>query len=428
MEDDAMAVREQAAMPRSLQDGIKRFGGSRRNVRLTLSSGSTTVNENGILRIRLPSNSLCDLRGFGFSGDLTTTGGTAGASGVMGSHTLIRRISMTAAGVVTNAQNNNWNLTAHCANLAGNGLEFDKGNLLNGGYPLDMVRTSEFLEFNYFPYSPLTCGIIDTGLTGEVEIEIVFAGAEALVTDQGSTPQTAYSIANLRAYVPVIDLETDFYRKFVAAALARGKTIQKQMELATAVVQGAQSSNSFNVSTACLDKVLVAPKDAAWQTAAAQADGQVYSRYLDVDCGAAHPADGYSVYVQIGSYSFPAFGFGDNYAQLAELTRQNWAGSVYNYNKLFLQTDGSGAALDTANLEYKAQAYCEHNAVVLIPVGAFDEHGKEGGIDLSSGNSIIRVECKGTNLESSAQTHLLMAGIHKSKLQIRAGQTVSFSV
>jgi len=313
-------------------------------------------------------------------------------------------------------------------NLAGQGLEWERSNVLSSALPKQFLADGDFCEFNYWPLSPMTAGIIDTGLIGECEVDLVFDSNAATITTQGqAVSATEFGLENIRAYVDVIDLESDFYRKFASAALGRGKTMVKMMELATCVIQSSNGSNNFNVSTGCLDKILVAPKASAWATARAQIDGEVYDRYLDFTCGAAYGADAnYGVYVQIGSTSFPAYGFGRNFTELASLTRNNWAGSSYNYNKLFLQTDASGSTIAASALEYAPAAYNVHNAVVLIPVGAFDEHGKQGGIDLSSGNSVIRVETQGANL-ASATSQLLMAGVHKSLLQVQSGQVVSYT-
>lgn len=410
------------AIPKALQASVKRFGGMRRRVRLTLTSSSTTTGANNILRVRLPTNSLVDLRTFGFNGDWAL----AANHFVAGTHTLIRRIGLVAGGVNINFQNNVWNQTAHAMNLASQGLSWDESNVLSGAYPDDMITTGEFAEFNYFPLSPMTCGIIDTGLTGECEVDIVFDGNLPCITKQGEARSaTAWSLSSVRAYVDVIDLESDFYRKFAASALSKGKTMVKAMELATAVIQTANGSNNFNVSTGCLDKLLVGVKPATYDVDASgvQLAGQVYNTYLDFNCGVAAPGANASIYAQIGSTSFPAYGFGRNFAELASLTRNNWAGSSYNYNKLFLQTDGSGSSVGTAALTYNAAAFCAKNAVLLLPVGAFDEYGKMGGIDLSSGNSVIRIEQTGLGSNSN----LLMAGVHKSLLQVQSGQVVSYS-
>ena len=423
MEDDRV---DAGAIPKALQASVKRFGGMRRRVRLTLTSGSTSSGANDILRIRLPTNSLVDLRTFGFNADLSCNA----VSFVGGTHTLVRRVGLVAGGVNINFQNNYWNQTAHAMNVAGQGLEWDRSNVLAGCNPDDaqFATNGDFVEFNYWPLSPMTAGIIDTGLIGECEVDLVFDSAAALITKEGEAVTGSFTLSSIRAYVDVIDLESDFYRKFASAALGRGKTMVKMMELATCVIQASTGSNNFNVSTGCLDKILVAPKASAWATAQAQAAGEVYDRYLDFNCGVAYGSvdDNYSAYVQIGSTSFPAYGFGRKFPDLASITRNNWAGSSYNYNKLFLQTDGSGSTVGTASLVYTPAAYNRHNAIVLIPVGAFDEHGKQGGIDLSSGNSVIRVETTGANL-INGNSQLLMAGIHKSLLQVQSGQVVSYT-
>lgn len=406
-----MAETEQRSMPKALQTVVKRFGGQRKRVRLTLSSGSTTVEPNGLLRVRLPSNSLVDLGSFCVNGTLTATTGHR----VQGTHTLIRRLGFTAAGLNLNYQNNVWGLLAHAQNVAGNALAYDQGNAIASMNPLDFQTNGDVVALNYFPHSPLQAGCLDTGLTGECEVDIAFNGNEAIIADQSVTDTTitgTWSLGSIKAYIDVIELEDDSYRKGVAAMLQAGKTYEKTMDLATAVVQDATGSNNFNVSTGCLNKVMVVPKDANYLTRVKSGAAEAYNRYLNGVASA-----GSKLFVQIASQSFPQYGYGDNWKEIAEMTRYAEGGSsVYNYNKLFL-TKASGA------LKYDADAFVTENAIASIQVGAFHpEHGKEHGIDMSSGNSVIRVETE--NLPSNAK--LLMAACHTSKLIAKAGQVVAF--
>lgn len=403
-----MAETEGRSMPKALMATVKRFAGQRKRVRLTLSSGSTTAGANDILRIRLPSNSLVDLGSFCVNGTLAVDAGHR----VYGTHTLIRRLGMVAGGLNINYQSNVWGLVAHASNVAGNGLAFDEGNCVASMNPLDFQTNGDIVALNYFPNSPLQAGCCDTGLLGECEVDIAFAGAEASIADNGTTPAGTWSLSGIKAYVDVIELEDDSYRKGVAAMLQSGRTYEKTMPLATAVVQDGTGSNNFNVSTGCLDKVMVVPKDTNYLQRAASGTTEAYNRYLN---GVAD-ADS-KVYVQIGSQSFPQYGYNDNWKEIADITRQSEGGaSTYNYNKLFLTKD-SGA------LKFNADAFVTQNAIASIQVGAFHpETGKEHGIDLSSGNSVIRVETS----DLPTNSKLLMVAFHTSKLIAKAGQVVAF--
>jgi len=403
-----MAEMEGRSMPKALMATVKRFSGQRKRVRLTLSSGSTTVEPNGLLRVRLPSNSLVDLGSFCVNGTLATDANHR----VYGTHTLIRRLGFVAGGLNINYANQQWGLLAHSCNVAGNALAFDEGNCVASMNPLDFQTNGDVVALNYFPNSPLQAGVCDTGLIGDCEVDIAFAGAEASIADNGTTPAGTWSLSGIKAYIDVIELEDDSYRKGVAAMLQGGRTYEKTMPLATAVIQDATGSNNFNVSTGSLDKVVVVPKDANYLTRVKSGAAEAYNRYLNGIASAAS-----KLYVQIGSQSFPQYGFGDTFKELADITRYAEGGaSTYNYNKLFLTKD-SGA------LKFDADAFVTENAIASIQVGAFHpEHGKEHGIDLSSGNSVVRVETD----TLPANSKLLMAALHTSRLIAKAGQVVAF--
>lgn len=407
-------------IPRGLRSSVRRFAGQRRRVRLTLSSGSTTVNANDILRVRLPSRSLVDLGSFGFHATVSCDAGEH----ICGAHSLIRRLGMTCGGVQVGFQNNHYSQVAHALNLATRGLEADKSNCASGMNPTDMRTNGQIIEANYFPYSPLDMGFLWTEVMGECEVDIAFHGAEALITDKVNTSSGTWSLSNLVAYVDVIDLETDAYPSAIMSALNNGASYEKLIKLATAVIQENTATNSINLSTKCLDKVLFAPKATAYQTRAAQAAKQVYSNFLDFPTGASAPGADYGVFVEIGGQPFPQYGFGNNYQELAQLTRGCYGNGPYNFNKLFIESDASGSVLTNIPLNFTVNAYTERNGVVMIPVGAFDEEGVESGLDLSSGNSVIIFNSRGANLLTRK---CLLAGLHRSTLSARAGQVVSLA-
>lgn len=418
-----MAEIETGMLPKALAVSVKRFAGARRRVRLTLSSGSTTLTNGDILRVRLPRG-LVDLASFGFNADLATQDTS---NKIPANYAMVRRCGATIGGVNVGFQNNSWAQTAHAMNIAGQSLEYDRGNMTGVPLPTRQLGNGDHVEFNYWPLSPMTAGMLHTELTGQAEIDIQFNGLECLTDPSGGSIGTSYTLSNVFAYVDVIDLEDDGYEKTLVSALKAGSTYQKCMDLATAVVQQNTSTNNFNVSCSSLQKVIVAPKDNDYNTAAVQGEGVAYSRFLDFPSGESTTGSGAGIYVQIGSQSFPQYGFGQKYIELAQITRQAMGGaSPYNYNKLYLGASSNGSLASGATLSYAPTNYVSRNGVVVFDVGAFDEHGKQGGIDLSSGNSVIRVESQGSNLTSSRK--LLMAGVHKSVVQVKEGQIVGLQL
>lgn len=406
-------------VPKSVKGSIKRYAGIRRRVKLNISSGSNDVAANGILRVRLPQG-LVDLPTFSIAGTFSCPANHRCA----GLHSLISRFGCQFGQSQMNFQNTNYNLTAHALNLASQGLEWEKSNAHAGVLPTDFTADGEYIEGNYFPLTPLNSGMLMTSVIGECEIDIAFAGNEALVVPLGVTPSTdvAWVLSNIDVFVDVIEMETDDLAKTITSRLASGGSYEKSVRLAHAVIQSNNGANAFNLSTGCLDYVMVAPKVTGYKTLAAQTAGQVYSNYFDSQVGAAYPATGYGAYVEINSTSFPQAQYTQNYAGLAQITRSCFGNaSSYNYNKLFLTADASGSVL--GSLDYNKTAYTARNGVAIIPVGAFDEEGVEGGLDISSGTSIIQVNSRGENLLTR---RLLLAGLHKSRLVVKSGKTVAF--
>lgn len=406
-------------LPKSLRSTVRRFAGMRRRVRLTLSSGSTSVGPNDILRVRLPARSMIDLGSFGFSGLATLTGTDAA---IIGSHSLIRRVGMTCGGQQLGYSNNQFNQVAQALTLATRGYEADKCNGYAGADPKQPILNNEAVEFNYFPQTPLSMGYLWTEPTGECEVDINFAGLEPLTVKKTGTVPTNWSISNIVAYVDVIQMETDDYAKAMRSVLAANGSYDKLVPLATAVVQQNTLTNSINVSSKCVDKVLFAPKAETYNAAAVQVDGQVYSKFLDFPTGATGVGADNSVYVEIGSTTFPAYGHSDRYAQLAQITRGCYGNGAYNFNKLFIGATGAGSLTAADSIVNAKSNYVQRNGVVLFPVGAFDDEGMEGGLDLSSGNSVIQFNSKGSALTTTRKC--LLGALYKSTLSCKEGQVV----
>lgn len=406
--------------PRVLATTVKRFGSLRRRVRLTLSSGSTTISQGDVLRVRLPSG-LCDLGSFGFNADLTMTDTS---NTIPANYAMIRRCGMVCGSNNINFQNNSYNLVCHAMNIAGQSIEYDRGNMTGVPVPLLQLGNNDHVEFNYWPLSPLTMGFLHTKLTGQTELDIQFEGAACLTDPSGGSVGSSYTLSNIFAYVDVIDLESDMYEKALVASLKAGASYKKVFDNCTAVVQTNTSTNEFNVSCASLEKVIVAPKDTNYNTAVVQTENSAYSRFLDFPTGESGYGSDASIYLQIGSVTLPTYGHSQKYIDLAQITRSAMGGpSPYNYNKLFLGASTDGSLSDGAVLDYDPTYYVKLNGVVVFPISAFNnEPNKQNGIDLSSGNSIIRVESQGSNLTTSRK--LLMAAVHRSTIDVKDGNIV----
>lgn len=401
----------------------------RKRVKMTVTSGAESK-AGDIIRFKIPSQSLVDLKTMNIVCDLEIlkNDGVAPSLGeVQGSYSLIRRFGATIAGVGCGYENNEWNQVAHQEQLTSIGLEQNAGNLGASEYPGDgrRLKNGDMISFNYFPNSIVSMGVLDTSVYGECEIDILLDSEDCLYFPNGSADtQANLTLKNIRCYVDVLQLQDDTYAKAVASHLSSGGVYRKAVDLATVVNQVNNESNSFNVSTMSLNDVCVGVKPATYKTRAVAGVDAPYSNYLNFDMGETNKADaqGKSIYVEINSQAIPQYGFSNNFLELADITRNNYAGSVYNYNKLFL----IGEATNSSPPIYDQRGFLGNNAVVKFQCGgegpATSNHGKFTGVDLK-GNSIIRVNS--TGLSNTAQ--FIMVGHHSSLIEAEAGQVVSFS-
>lgn len=402
-----------------LKHSVSNFPILRKRVKLNIVSGSTAVDQAGIIRVKLPSSALCDMATFNITGKFVTAGANASLAKAQGGYSLIKRFGAQVGGVNIGYDNNLWNQTAHAHELACVGLQQNLGNGTGGEIPNDKVGTGEYITFNNFPYSVCTAGVLDTAVFGNCEIDIQLEDNKALFFADGSGGTAAtWKLEDIKAYVDVIELPDQAYMMAVDSQLQAGNTYKKPVALATAVEQLQTGSNSFNVSTQSLDCVMVGVKPSAYKTVATAGANNPYSKFLNYTAGAnLGDGAGKSIYIQVNSQTLPQYGHSTDFLELADMTRNVYGNSVYNYNKLFL---------DTQTGSYARSAYITKNAVARIQCGgegsAVDNHGKFTGLDLAGGNSIIRVETQGLG----ATDLLIMVGEHSSTIEARGGQVVSF--
>ena len=411
---------EHARIPKSLSAFQGSFPMERRRVKLSTLNG-TSHSANGNMRLRFPERALIDMSTWSVNFNATCVGTAATGVNVPVSYALMKSIQFSIGGVNIGSQQNFQNQLAHAVNIASRSIEYDRCNMVAKGYnnhaTAGVDDTATPTLCNWFPYTLASCGVLDTAVFPNLEVDIRLEGNECLNV-VGGTDGT-YSIAGLVSYVDILLPASEAYMKTIASRLGSGGMVKKSVPTSVGVIQTQNGSNTINVASNSLDAVLVGVKSNGWNTQALQG-AHLYNGFLKY--GLANTNANQVLHLQLANgQQYPSYANPENSFEHAEMTR-NWAGktSAYNYNKLFFNQTAADTDVVSQNL------YLQRNFVAFFQLGgegsAVDNHGLHTGLDTTGGSNIIRVNS--TNL--AANDELFMTGLCSSILEARAGGLVAF--
>lgn len=409
---------EHMKIPKSLTSFQANFPMERKRVKLNLLNG-TSHTAGGNIRIRCPDRALVDFSTLSLNFNATTTGTDSVLVPV--SYALIKSIQFSVGGVNIGSQQNFQNQLAHQINLASRSVEYDKSNMLARGYnnvPAGTTKDAgDAVICNWFPYTVAGCGVLDTAIFPNVEMDIRLEGNDCL--DVLSVTDGAYSIANCVCYVDILLPASEGYMKTMASRLAGGGSVRKSVPSSVGFNQVQNGSNSVNVSSNSLDAVLVGVKANGWNSQAAKG-AFAYNNFLSNRLADTDADQLFHLQLANGT-TYPTYANGENTFEYADMTH-NWAGktSAYNFNKLYYNQTAANTDV------YDKDLYLSRNFVWAAQLGGegsgVDNHGLHTGLSTEGASNIIRIQS--TNL---AQTdELMVSALCSSILEAKAGGVVSF--
>lgn len=409
MEDN----QEKMSIPKAFRGGVKSFPTKQKQIRLNVISGDTGQ-ANGVVRVSFPVGALVNMESFRLTGSLTLSATTPGdvAKLSMMSYAVVKRAGFNVNGTNIGYANNHFPELAHAQLQLGTADAWSKSNV-GFGYDAQkpLVNGDKWVS-KYHPFTLCTGGILDTSSTGYIEADFQLSGVNAISVVKGTTAPVAgasWSLSNIRAYVNVIEAP-ESYVAMMQSAVARQDGLTKLIQTAMPYEQTALGSNSFNVSSECLDEVMVLPKGSTYDGDQVVPSGGLYQPLLNCSLNANS-----KVHIQLNSENFPEYGENDAIEDLSSGSAAAYGQGPYNFHKLFIGATGNA---NVNALTFENGNYQNFNAVVRIPIG----YGKSGveqgglctGVNTSGMNSIVRVETK--NLP--ANHRLIMAALCTSKLVI----------
>lgn len=307
--------------PNNLAYFLDSLAGFSTNYFKLLPQGSTTASPGAIVRWTLPSNSLINTRNISFNFNATTSGTTAGARLPADLSTMLSRVEVSVGGVQLSAGSNFYS----ALNSAKRALMEDYCDPVLS-HP-EMVRTQSYVDDSAITGTnnevyvsdgkPLFSiskwhgflgsvepSIIDTGrLPGDMVITLYLEGVECLsssagvalkgtgtsdFTDAGNAAGS-YSITDMELIVEAVGMGSNAYDAMLDGIIASKGVLELPFKQYFSFQDTNSGSQRFSVNTKCLDRIIVAHRNAGFnsQTGPVQIRGyKETGAFVDTAAGA----------------------------------------------------------------------------------------------------------------------------------------------
>jgi hypothetical protein len=465
--DDAQLISQLESLPNCLRYGAKQLQIriARNTNLLPINNDSVSGNGTGTVRFRFPSASIINLSSATVSFISTITGlvvGSGGASGVNfvnatfpASYKYIRRVQFFLGGIsVAGGLCNQYSQIYHAMVRAVGNNEFCNTKVLEGfteltgGYDASNIflvqpplATSKSTYQQIDDFLLLAKGnggcnemMVDTSIWNDLEMQIDFEGPQVLsvyVDGSASGANVAWALSQLRLNVDCVSSIPPIYSSFLAVRSQRPEPIRLVFQNLVSQIQQVSGSNRLQVSSMCIDGILVAPLGSGYQTytpftgnvaANAFTLDITNNPYFDFNSGLDNTTQAqWTGLVQVGTSQYPTTQYNNLYLTADSTLNHYWSNSMAATSLLFLDVTANvsqtSASSDVEQSKYIPLNFLTHNTIWVQSFSLEDGWNNPNkilsGIDTSSTNVEIVVIQSGI----SNSRYFLMVGLLSSVIE-----------
>ena len=464
--EDAQLYSQLDSLPLSLRYGAKQL-----QVRIARNTNLLPINNDsvqgsgaGTVRFRFPSASIINLSSTTVSFISTISNlvvGTAGANFVNAlfpaSYKYIRRVQFYLGGIaVAGSLCNQYNQVYHAMVRAVGNPQFCQTKVLEGfqelvgGYDASgvyliqpPVATSKSTYQQIDDFLLLAKGnggtnemMIDTSIWNDLEVQIDFDNNTILDVYQDGTATlsqaqaVSWALSQLRLNVDCVSSIPPIYASFLSVRSNRPEPIRLVFQNLVSQVQKVNGSNRLQVSSMCIDGLMIAPLADQYQTFTPFVGNVALNPVIDItnnpyfnfNSGLTNTTQAqWSGLVQVGTSQYPTTAYNNMYLTADSTLNHYWSNSMAATSLLFLNVVATGSATSTSSTVsdgfYIPLNFLTHNCVWVQSFSLEDGWSNPqkilSGVDTSSTNVEIIVIQSGI-----ANTYnFLMVGLLSSVIE-----------
>lgn len=464
--EDAQMMAQIENLPNSLRYGARQLQVRVARTTNLLPINNTTVkgDGSGTTRFRFPSASIINLSSATVSFQSTLSNLVVGAGGqnfinanFPSAYKYVRRVQFYLGGIsVAGSLCNQYNLVYHAMLRAVGSNEFTHAKVLEGyqelvdGYdasgnnineaPAGTSKTTYQQIDDFLLLAKGNGGtnemMIDTSIWNDLEMQIDFDDNKILSVYRDGTAtnatasQVAWQLDNLRLNVDVISSIPPIYASFLALRSQRPEPIRLVFQNLVSQVQQVNGSNRLQVSSMCIDGLMVCPLGQNYNTFASFAGNVATSASVDVtnppyfkfDSGVDNTtASQFTGVIQVGSTQYPTTAYNNAYLLADSTLNHYWSNSMATTSLLFLNvvatSNGTVGEQTCGQSAYVPLNYLANNCVWVQSFSLEDGWSSPqkvlSGIDTSSQNCEIIVIQTGI----ASTKNFLLVGLLSSVLE-----------
>jgi hypothetical protein len=462
--EDAQMMAQIENLPNSLRYGARQLQVRVARTTNLLPINNTTVNGDGsgTTRFRFPSASIINLSSATVSFTSTISNLVTGTTNFINanfpaSYKYVRRVQFYLGGIsVAGSLCNQYNQVYHAMVRAVGNTEFGHTKVLEGFQELVSGNDASGLDLNQPPTATskssyqqiddfllLAKGnggtnemMIDSSIWNDLELQLDFDDNKILSVyrDGTATNSTAalvsWALSNIRLNVDVISSIPPIYASFLSIRSQRPEPIRLVFQNLVSQVQQVNGSNRLQVSSMCIDGLMVCPLSATYNQFASFAGNVSTAASVDVtnppyfnfNSGLNDTTAGqFTGVIQVGSTQYPTTAYNNAYLLADSTLNHYWSNSMSATSLLFLNnqavSDATPANAVVDQAAYKPSYFLSNNCVWVQSFSLEDGWSSPqkvlSGIDTSSQNcEIIVIQ---TGIASSL--NFLLVGLLSSVLE-----------
>lgn len=468
MAENDMALYQQLdSLPNSL-----RFGAKQLQVRIArttnlLPIGQDSVNSggSGVVRFRFPSASIINLSSATVSFTTTISNLVVGSAGsnfinalIPASYKYVRRAQFFLGGVsVAGSLSNNYNQIYHAMVKGAGNNQFAHSKVIEGytevtdlydqyGYvnqapaATTKVAYQQLDDFLLLAKGNGNCNemMIDTSIWNDLELQLDFDNNSILTiyrdgsATDATAQQVAWALSNMRLNVDVISSIPPIYSSFIELRASQNAPIRLCFQNLVSQVQLAQSTTRVQVSSTCIDGLMVCALASNYNSTVPFAGNVLTTQVIQ----ATNPPKfnfnsgltdstaqtGFSAIIQLGTANYPTTAYNNAYLLADSTMNHFWGSSIAATSLLYQKTNIiNTSTVASANCQqdfYSAPNFLSQQFIWVqsfsIEDGWSSSQKVLSGVDTSSTN----VDCLViTNGIADGSRNLLLIGLLTSVLE-----------
>jgi len=466
-ENDVALYQQLDSLPNSLRFGAKQLQVriARTTNLLPIGQDSVSSNGSGVVRFRFPSASIINISSATVSFNTTISNLVVGSSGqnfvnalIPSAYKYVRRAQFFLGGVsVAGSLSNNYNQIYHAMIKGAGNNQFCHSKVIEGytevsdlydqyGYlnvaPAATSKTAyqQLDDFLLLAKGNGNCNemMIDTSIWNDLELQLDFDNNSILsiyrdgTATESTAQQVAWALSNMRLNVDVISSIPPIYASFIELRASQNAPIRLCFQNLVSQVQLAQSTTRVQVSSTCIDGLMVCALPSNYNSTVPFAGNVATTQVVQAtnvpkfnfNSGLTDTTaqSGFSAIIQLGTANYPTTAYNNAYL-LADSTMNHFWGSSIAATSLLYQkvnivnTSSAATAICEQDL-YQAPNYLSQQFIWVqsfsIEDGWSSSQKVLSGVDTSS----TSVDCLViTNGIADGSRNLLLVGLLTSVLE-----------